>query len=246
MSKKKTGIVLDDDLFAEYHRFRGNLSDNIPYNEDTVSKIMSFFKAPITTNLCQYKRCKVPLPRNLEIQLKQKGLDKQTLEELAQEKSLYKIIISGSQNDYPYVDIIHNPWIENNFGVSLFRNEPRDKAVHHLASLCKKASKISIYDKYIENEDNNLNLELLGKIFPDKKLSICFYSKIKDDFADRIKAAHANWSITKDPNPKNFHDRYIIIDDELEIILTGGVSKLATSIYDFTYIIRETNKSRFN
>lgn len=46
-----------------------------------------------------------------------------------------------------------------------------------------------------------------------------------------------------DKTHKNYiknHDRYIIIDDKLEIILSSGVDYLFDTGKDFTYVIRET------
>ena len=60
----------------------------------------------------------------------------------------------------------------------------------------------------------------------NKNLSSKIKSKIAIDKAHNL-------------NNKNTHDRYIMIDNNIEIILTSGIDYLFDTSKDFTYIIRE-------
>lgn len=52
---------------------------------------------------------------------------------------------------------------------------------------------------------------------------------------------NSQWSFSPDrihQNFKNLHDRYLIIDNKIEIILTSGIDNLIDDSKDFTYIVR--------
>lgn len=53
------------------------------------------------------------------------------------------------------------------------------------------------------------------------------------------------WALTKNPRMISRHDRYLIVDDKLEIILTSGFDHLNDSSGDFTYIVRHVDSHRF-
>ena len=51
---------------------------------------------------------------------------------------------------------------------------------------------------------------------------------------------NSQWSFSPDrihQNFKNLHDRYLIIDNKIEIILTSGIDNLIDDSKDFTYIV---------
>lgn len=42
-----------------------------------------------------------------------------------------------------------------------------------------------------------------------------------------------------------YHDRYLVLDDKLEIILTSGFDYLVKTEKEFTYIVRPVSTQRF-
>ena len=67
---------------------------------------------------------------------------------------------------------INGDKIENNLTACFFKRESRQKAIEHIAALCRKAKTIYVYDKY--SFQGGANVELLKAIFPTKQLTL-FY-----------------------------------------------------------------------
>ena len=44
---------------------------------------------------------------------------------------------------------------------------------------------------------------------------------------------------------QEYHDRYLVLDDKLEIILTSGFDYLVKTEKEFTYIVRPVSTQRF-
>jgi len=99
-------------------------------------------------------------------------------------------------------------------------SKTREKAISHIKTLCGKAENVCLYDKYItrrgRERDNDHILRIIASLFPEKKMNI-----------------------------SDHHDRYLIIDNKMEIILTGGFSTLLDTSKEFTYIVRPVVESRF-
>ena len=53
------------------------------------------------------------------------------------------------------------------------------------------------------------------------------------------------YTIKKETREQKLHDRFIDIDDKIEIILTSGFDHLANTKGDFAYVVRAINKNRF-
>ncbi|WP_370799124.1 hypothetical protein [Xylanibacter rarus] len=239
MGKVINGIVVDNQLFCEYHKFRNGEKFDI----NIIRQLFHFYKKRIVSNIKQYEDNKVELPANLKVEMAHAGLRRQSLEDLAENCTLYKIILSVTRNDFPYINIMDDRQrLENNYAASFDMGETRKFAVRHLCSMCLHAKKIVLYDKYFSKNENNI--DLLKKILPKKKLEIV-YSSIEDEHIDMLKQWCADFVFTKNPSMPNRHDRYMVIDDKLEIILTSGFDHLNDDRGDFTYIVRYVQHSRF-
>lgn len=239
MGKILDGVVVDDDLFKEYHKFQQGKD----FDPKIIKQLFHFYKKEIVSNIRQYDENGINLPLNLRSIMAHSKLTRQTLEELAESRTWYKIILSATKNNFPYVNIIDDTQrIENNYSASFDMAEPRELAVKHLKSICLHANKVVIYDKYFSQKDRNV--DLLKEIFPQKKMEI-IYNMIEDRHIDLLRKWCALWFFTKNPLLKNRHDRYLIIDDKLEVILTSGFDHLNDTSGDLTYIIRNVQKSRF-
>ena len=154
----------------------------------------------------------------------------------------FRLILCDDNDKFPNVNIFSDR-IENNLSATFKKDDPRDKAIEHFKALFKDAKSIFIYDKYLYKNHNLASLEKFieeckikcniyldrntyNKLNKNKNLSSKIKSKIAIDKAHNL-------------NNKNTHDRYIMIDNNIEIILTSGIDYLFDTSKDFTYIIRE-------
>lgn len=97
MGKVINGIVVDNQLFCEYHKFRNGEKFDI----NIIRQLFHFYKKRIVSNIKQYEDNKVELPANLKVEMAHAGLRRQSLEDLAENCTLYKIILSVTRNDFP-------------------------------------------------------------------------------------------------------------------------------------------------
>lgn len=188
------------------------------------------------------KRINHEIKPDLKKALSANRLTNQSLEELAS-KTKYKIILSANRSDFPYVNI-NNDNIENNFTGTFLRSEPRLKAIEHIKSLCNDAKKsILVYDKYFYNKEDNA--DMLIKLLPLKKIEITYQrNSFSEQQINKLKSKCADWTF-KDNNFTDNHDRYLIIDDNVEIILTSGFSYLNDFTKEITYIVRLIDRHQF-
>ncbi len=246
MAKVLDGVVVSDILFNEYHKFKkGDQCDT-----EMVKRLLHYYKHEIVSNVDQYEKNNVQIDPNLKAQLTHAGLRHQSLEDLAENNTIYKIILNTERNDFPYINVMEDDQkLENNFSSSFDVAEVRKRAFEHLTAICKHAKKITVYDKYFSNGKNNVSV--LERIFPKKKLEIHYYYDSAKDIgindADilALKAVCSNWTFIKDNYVTKRHDRYLIVDDRLEVILSSGFDHLNDDSGDLTYIIRPIKLSRF-
>lgn len=238
MGKKIKSLVLSDELLDEYLKFK----DNSEYDKDIIEKLLHYYKPVYITNIGQYERINHEIKPDLKKNLLANRLIKQSLEELAL-KTKYKIILSSTRSDFPYVNI-NNDNIENNFTGTFLRNESRSKAIEHIRSLCNSAKKsILVYDRYFYNKDDNA--DILINLLPLKKLEIIYqHDSFSEQQIRKLKSKCADWTF-RDDNFTDNHDRYLIIDDNVEIILTSGFSYLNDFAKEITYIVRLIDSHQF-
>lgn len=238
-------IVLDNTLYAEYHKFK-NPENGEAYNTDTISRILRFAGNSILTNFRQWRELGFPENSPLAIALKKKARHKNLdLPSLAQE-SYFKIILTDdpSKKDFPYVNIQKDD-IEPTIGGFIHRNTSRGKAIAHFKSLLLNASELIIYDNYFANRKDE-NIKVLTSIIPlGKKIKMIYdipksknESPIDKDCIDKISEIRPDVSFEQRALPPH-HDRYIIIDNATEIILTSGFDHLSLRDKELSYIIRQ-------
>ena len=239
MGKVSYSLVLSDELLSEYYKFTSNSN----FDRNLIEKLFNYYKPTYITNKAQLERINHTSDKNLVSSLIKSGLKNQTLEELAS-KTKYKIILSTDRNDYPYVNI-NDDNIEKNFTGTFLRNESRDKAIKHIKSLCKEAEKfIIVYDKYFNEKDDNA--DTLINLLPKHKLEIIYQlNTFSQEQKDKLQRACPTWTL-RDENFQDCHDRYLIIDNKVEIILTSGFWYLNNLSKEITYIVRLIKNSRFN
>ena len=243
MQKGKYQVVLDDELFKDFHKFKNG--EKLEKDEvERIKCLLHYFKGNLITNIAQYERTGLTLTPEMKKTLAKNGLKQQTKEELAQSRTMYKVILCCGCSDFPYVNVVSNKEkIENNLSSFYDIAEKRDKAIMHLKALCSGAKKIVVYDKYFEAKEAR-NIETLVKILPQKKLTILF-SNISTNGIKSLTEKYSEWDPQLDKTLKGRHDRYIIVDDKREIVLSSGFDHLSTDSSDLMYVVRVTDKTRF-
>lgn len=223
-------IVLSDDLYEELFKFKRNAN----FNKKILEKLFNYYTGSELTNTAQLQRIKINDTR-LASNLAKAGYKNQTLEELC-EKTKYKLILNTERNDYPYINI-NADTIERNFTATYNKNESREKIIKHIKALCRNANYIFIYDKHM----NDKVIKKISSILPQKKLNIIYKAKqLSQTQISNLKKECKDWKILQDSKNTydDYHDRYLLIDNNIEIILTSGFDYLFDENKDFTYIVR--------
>jgi len=242
MSNLVDGVVLDNELFIKYHEF---LNDTSKLSK-TIRHLFHFMKGGrVVTCTKQYTDTGLKLQMSLQKALTKAKLTDLSLEEVAQ-RTPYKIILSESSSTFPYVNINDDDEkIENDLVGSYEKDDDRQKAIMHLKSLCQRASHVVIYDKYISRDSTqeHTDINFLEKILPKKVLLIdCF--ELNDTGKTDLESRCSDWRVTVLPGSASHHDRYIIIDQKVEIILSSGLYHVENKDMDFTYIVRYIGKKK--
>lgn len=235
---KLANLVLSDELLSQFYEFR----KNGVYDQKLVEKLLHYYKPVYLTNIAQLERIGHQPDTTLKINLAKSGLVRQSLEELAR-KTRFKVILCTDRDDFPFVNI-HGDKLENNYSGTFLRGEPRAKAMAHIEALCADAkSEIIVYDKYFANFRDNV--EVLKRIFPKCRLTIRFDRGSLSAYQQgRLSSACPAWNLSEEPLP-DYHDRYLIIDNKMEIVLTSGFQYLTDDRKEFTYLVRKIDSHPF-
>lgn len=159
-------------------------------------------------------------------------------------QTLYKIILSKDKSEFPFVNVFKDK-LENSFTATFIKNEERLKAKEHFKALFNEAKSLFIYDKYLLDNHNSFK-EFAKECFPEKQLNIFYPASLSfnQNLCTHLKELCKDWQVKQNQdtqinnNYTNLHDRYIIIDKKLQVILTSGIEYLMDESKDFTYIIR--------
>ncbi|WP_276951314.1 hypothetical protein [Helicobacter rodentium] len=246
-------MILEDDLAKELCNFKNNK----PCDNEIVKRILHYYKPPILLSGKYMELYYQNYDAEILSQLFGKGdySPNSSLEELSN-KTLYKVILSQNKNNFPYVNIF-NDRMENNLTATFNKNEERTKAKEHFKALFCNAKTIFIYDNHLCDNQGSFK-KFAEECFPKQKLSIfyppssCIPKKIRTNFISAIKILCAelkkiceDWNIKENLDGEinnsynELHDRYIIVDRKIQIILTSGIDYLIDTSKDFTYIIRK-------
>jgi hypothetical protein len=227
----KFSIALDDTLFQHFYNFKhGNFDDNF-----IIERLLSLYKPHHITNVNQLQRLGIN-DRPLLMQLTQTGLVNQTLEELT-ELTFYKILLSDKDASFPIVNV-YNENLQNNYMITCQPEQDRANLADYLSSLFKGASNVMICDQYLTR--NWTNSKKLFSLFPQKTLSLFFVHEIEQQQKTELKRICGSWQIKRniDLSYQNLHDRYLLIDKTMEIIITSGIDYLFDKTKECTIICR--------
>jgi len=228
-------LVLSDELLSVYFDFRqGKIA-----NSRLLESFLSYYHAPFLTNVEQLKRIGINSEHELIPQLAAQGFMGESLEELAG-KTYYKIILNTSSSEYPYVNINCDK-VEKNFSLTFKVGEDREKAIQLIKALCDDAKFILIFDPYFCNNWRNTK-NVFHQIIPKKKLTLLDSGHLGTKTSE-IKKIYPEWIIKSDKKNTytRSHDRYLLIDNEIEVILSSGFDYLFSTHKDLTCVIRSVN-----
>lgn len=229
-------FVLSNTLYKQYHLFKEHQN----YDRDVISHLLKFRYGEFLTNTKQLEDIGIDknVSKDLYDSLKRSRFTKQTLEELAG-KTDYKLILCDDRTDYPYVNIMSDQ-ISSNITGCFYRDTPREKAIKHLNALCKDVRKVCLYDKYL-----NGCLDVLKSILPNRNIEIV-YNVDQLDMEDvaYLQRVNSNWLFSASNNMQTHHDRYIILDNKIEVILSSGFKYLDSTYKELTYVIRPIQENR--
>jgi hypothetical protein len=234
-------IVLSDELLKIYYDFKNG---SYRGSNNKLTRLLLYYREH-HTNVEQLKRVGID-DGGLEQTLSGSGHVSGSVEELCWETK-YKLILDLKKSDYPYLNIMKDE-IEATY-TATYKNTSRKKTIEHIKALCRDAKFIFIYGKYISG--NNSLLRNIAGLLPDNvtiingkikgkqngQSDIQQWSQSDIDYLKRLKP---NLKIRQDTKQtySGFHDRYLLIDNKMEIILTSGFDHLFSDSGDFTCIIR--------
>lgn len=243
-------LVIGSDIGEELCNFRNNKS----CNTRIVEKILHYYKHyPIFTVSELTREYYRDFPTILKSVLSNIttppiDIDNSSEKDIAKH-TIYKVVLCNDENKkdiFPYI-YIGGDKVENNFTATFLSGKSRQKAKEHLKALLENAKCIFVYDLYLFN--NNVwksFIDFAQQCFPNKQLNIFYPQSIVagqniQSQCSQIVQNNSQWSFSPDRTHQNFtnlHDRYLIIDNKIEIILTSGIDNLIDDSKDFTYIVR--------
>lgn len=227
-------FVLSDQLCVEYYKFLQQKD----YDKKIIKKLLTYYNGEFLSNTAQLNRNAITVSKQIKARLKYSGYTTQNLEDLSK-KTLYKHILNIGNTNFPYIDIFSDQ-ITSSITGCFYRDMQRNKAIDHLKSLCANASTIYFYDLYMDNAYNILPL-----ILPDKAVTIIYKeSMLSNDHLNWLKTQNNKWIFDSRQRLLTHHDRYIIIDNKIEILLTSGFLYLTHTHKELSYIVRPIEKNR--
>jgi hypothetical protein len=242
-------IVLSDQLFSLYKRFY-SLDNPTAKQVRVYEKLLNKVSFPIDTNAAQVINCKNnhDLPEHIYDDLIAPLLsieNNDSLETLSQ-STFYKLILTTNDADrgFPYFNINRNE-IDKVYSITCEISGSRTYLIAYLTSLLSSANKVLIQDMYFSYQDSNaVNLFAL---LPNSPLNIEYiqnYNKggrSNTDVFNDVNLINSQWNVTRNTEAKfqTCHDRYLIIDDKVEVMLSSGFLYLWDNTKEITCVIKK-------
>jgi hypothetical protein len=228
-------LVLSDSLYSEFYAFKHGR----PHDAELVEKMLHLYKPPLLTNVSQLKRLGID-DAPLMTGLASAGFVNQDLDELSR-LTFYKLILSHDCCDFPYVDV-HGDLIRSNYTLTCEPGEKRTKIYAWLKALLAKASWVVLHDPY--SVDNwSSTKQFFETFFPYTPLSIHCTFPIPQDKVRELKSICSEWKLPGNAHVvrefRKKHDRYLIIDNRVQVIMTSGIDYLFDEDKECTIIVRK-------
>jgi len=244
-------VVLSDKLYSIYKK----ASTQCPLKakeRKAYDALVGNVELDILTNAAQLQRCKDnhKLPDEVYDDLHPVLLtsdDKDLPLHDLSKKTLFKLILTQANGETlsPYFNL-KEKHIKRNYTISRLHDEDRQYLKDYLKNLLIDADKIFIYDNFFSKEEAN---KQLFNLFPNKNILIQYVENSDRDNGNFIQYAcngNAKWKVEKcDTTQDEFnrfarsHDRYLIINDKVEVTLTSGFLYIWNEDKEITCVIRE-------
>lgn len=231
--------LLSDELAELYLNYKKGEK----VNQTLLELFFSFYEPVPFCSLDQFNKY---APENVEARqaLMASGYNAKSEEQILNETK-YKIKLTTDCNRYPCVNI-NNGNLKKEIVISYKAGESRDETIKHLKNLCKNAHNIVICDKYMFEEvivETSSIAKFFDNIIDDKNNINIFYKasgKRKQDYISYLKIIRLNCKLRPCKNGiyDNVHDRYLVIDNKLEIILSSGINYLFDTTKEISLICR--------
>jgi hypothetical protein len=224
--------VLDDELLMLWHQFK----QGVDVEKRKLEKFLRHYRPPHLTNIEQLKRCGID-DEVLGSALAGSGFLNQPLEELAQHTH-FKFILTAEDQNFPYVHFDQKP-VSSELAYRFLPNEPRDRLHQHLKQLLANAKVVVLADRYLGQERFH-NAKQIFNLFPSTACTVCLTYELENAQKTQIKESKPNLKLINDTrsNYSGLHDRYLLIDNTVEITLTSGIDYLFDTSKECTAIIR--------
>jgi len=245
-------VALDNDLVGYFIKiFIKKESVKIDKN---IQNFIKYLRLPVVISTYQNKAFENPV-----VAKQQNGFIRLIREDRLEKiykKTYLKLILSLSENDFPYLNV-NGDKFENNFTATYISGN-KTKILEHIKALIEDSEKVGIYDKYLffDNLRNNNHISdhysvaFLNQILPiSSNIKVQCYNEKQNNQSetDRIKQRIALFpNISFDHQNLNEHDRYIKIYKhnvlKYEIILSSGIFNILNHNKDISYIVRIINR----
>lgn len=224
---------LDDDLTQLYHNFKRGKS----VDTQILQRFLRYYRPPHNTNFSQLKRCGVE-DTSLLAQLINSQCSKLSLEELS-EQTLFQYVLSSKSSAPPFIDI-NSKSAATELLYSLKKGESRASLKAHIKRLFASAKNVVIADKYLN--DNKKSTIQFFELFTGPTTVFLSYS-LDSGVKSTVKKTNCHITFKSDSNTgySQLHDRYILIDRKIEVILTSGVDYIFDERKECTAVIRAVN-----
>ena len=234
-------LALDDELLKEYFAFMNNNGND--YDRNNIVKLFKYLQ-PFVILRSQKEDL------GIEDALMNTYCDDGFMtiindcdEETLIKNTKLKVMLTSNKKNYPYINILDDE-VDVSFTATYKGGENRDKAKKHIKALLSDANEINIYDRYLSkvNHSNDswiLNKEILLDILPQKMMILNIYCEYNWNISRKndLTSVYIDWTINKEDFDRNIHDRYIETD-KVTILLSSGIINLASTLKDFTYIVK--------
>lgn len=244
-------IVLSDKLFSIYKK--ASTQEKFNAKERKIyESLIGNIELDILTNAAQLERCKQShnLPKVVYDDLYSVLLtsdDKDlSLTELSK-NTLFKLVVTQAENEIepPYFNLKKQHLLRN-YTITRQHDQDREYLQVYFKHLLEDASVILIHDKYFSEDENNARL---FECLLDENITIQYVENQEGNNGKFIRKAckqNTKWNIEQcDTTQDKFnrfarsHDRYLLIDDKLEITLTSGFLYIWNNNKEITCVIRE-------
>ncbi|MCB5195709.1 hypothetical protein [Deefgea salmonis] len=228
-------LVLSDELLEVYYDFL-----NCKCDPEKAKALLCYYSGSHLTNVSQLRRIGKE-DAALHAQLAQAGYTNQTLTELA-ETTKYRMVLSTNDDTYPNFNV-NNKIFRREFCFNYGVGEDRANLIRYIKELCMSANTIVAYDIYFFQSKNERLWKQLFNLFPNRKMSIINCSSQMNGITGKVKALCNSWTIKSDTKKTydGLHDRYLRIDDSVEVVFSSGFEYLFDKNKELSCIVKVLN-----